>query len=43
MRLNKVVLVFSLSVAILSGCSSTDEKEGSLLEGGDGVAQIQLD
>jgi len=34
MRFNKGVLVFSLSVAILSGCSSTDEKEGSLLDGG---------
>jgi peptidoglycan-associated lipoprotein len=33
MRLNKIVLVFSMSVAIMSGCSSTDEKDGSLLEG----------
>jgi len=36
MRLIKVVLVFFASVAILSGCSSTDEKEGSFLDGGSG-------
>lgn len=34
MRFNKIVLAFAMSVAILSGCSSTDEKEGSLLEDG---------
>ncbi len=33
MRFNKRVLVFAISAAILSGCSSTDEKKGSLLEG----------
>ena len=34
MRLNKTVLAFSMSVAILSGCSSTEEKDASLLEAG---------
>ena len=34
MKLNKMMLVFAMSVAILSGCSSTDEKDASLLEGG---------
>ncbi len=29
-----MMLVFAMSVAILSGCSSTDEKDGSLLEDG---------
>ena len=33
MRFNNIVLVFAMSVAILSGCSTTDEKDGSLLEG----------
>ncbi len=33
MRLNKTVLAFTMSVAILSGCSSTEEKQQSLLEG----------
>lgn len=33
MRINIIVLAFSISIAILSGCSSTEEKEGSLLEG----------
>ena len=34
MSLNKTVLAFAMSVALLSGCSSTDEKDGSLLEDG---------
>ena len=34
MSLSKTVLVFSMCIAILSGCSSTDEKDGSLLEDG---------
>ncbi|MFW5443432.1 MAG: peptidoglycan-associated lipoprotein Pal [Methylococcaceae bacterium] len=33
MKLIKTVLAFAMSIAILSGCSSTDEKQGSLLEG----------
>ncbi len=33
MRLNKTLLVFIIGAAVLSGCSSTDKKEGSLLEG----------
>ncbi len=33
MRLNKTVWAFAVSVAILSGCSSTDEKDGGLLGG----------
>ena len=33
MSLSKIVLVFSMIITILSGCSSTDEKDGSLLEG----------
>lgn len=34
MRVNKSVLALAMGVAILSGCSSTEEKEGSLLETG---------
>jgi len=33
MKINKRVLAFTVSIAILSGCSSTEEKQGSLLEG----------
>lgn len=33
MRLNKTVWAFAMSVAILSGCSSTDAKDGSLIDG----------
>ncbi len=33
MRLNRVALVITVSLAILSGCSSTEEKDGSLLDG----------
>lgn len=33
MRVNKKILAFAVSVAILSGCTSTDEKEGGLLDG----------
>ncbi len=34
MSVNKAALVFVMAAAILSGCSSTEEKEGSLLEAG---------
>ncbi len=34
MRTNRKVLLFIISVAMLSGCSTTEEKQGSLLEGG---------
>ncbi len=34
MRVNKSALVLAMGVAILSGCSSTEEKDGSLLEAG---------
>jgi len=33
MKINKRVLAFAVSAVILSGCSSTEEKQGSLLEG----------
>lgn len=32
MRINKIALAFAVSAAILSGCSSTEEKQGSLLD-----------
>jgi len=32
MKINKIVLAFIVSIIMLSGCSSTDKKEGSLLE-----------
>ncbi len=32
MKLNKTVLAFAASVVIVSGCSSTDEKDGSLMD-----------
>ncbi len=33
MRINKIVFFLTISIAILSGCSSTEEKQGSLIEG----------
>ena len=38
MRVNKLVLAFTVSAAILSGCSTTDEKNADLLNGQDGAA-----
>jgi peptidoglycan-associated lipoprotein len=34
MRVNKTIVALIISAAFLSGCSSTDEKDGSLLDGG---------
>ncbi len=34
MRVNKVIVALIMSVAFLSGCSSTDEADGGLLDGG---------
>jgi peptidoglycan-associated lipoprotein len=33
MKIKKIALVLAVSTAILSGCSSTEDKHGSLLEG----------
>jgi len=33
MKINKIVLAFAVSAAIMSGCTSTDEKQGSLIDG----------